>query len=109
MKAEMKRCLSPTNSRNGIFAPRMMKGLLLKSLRAPLVLALMLLVLVQIASPRAFGQASPPPSSMDRERARAMLSTIKSDLQKYYYDPTYHGMNLDERFKTAEEKIKQAT
>lgn len=108
MKVEIKRCLPEANSRNGIFARRM-KGLLLKRLRAAVALALMLCVLAQIAAPRAFGQAATPPSSMDRERARAMLSTIKSDLQKYYYDPTYHGMNLDERFKTAEEKIKQAT
>src|SRR6185436_11686155 len=50
-----------------------------------------------------------PPSSADRDNARSMLSTIKSDLQKYYYDPQYGGMNLDERFKTAEEKINQAT
>ncbi len=49
------------------------------------------------------------PSSTDRDNARAMLSTIKSDLQKYYYEPQYRGMNLDERFKTAEEKINQAT
>lgn len=49
-----------------------------------------------------------PPSSSDREDARTMLSTIKSDLQKYYYDPQYHGMNLDERFKAANDKIDQA-
>src|SRR5678816_3821314 len=50
-----------------------------------------------------------PPSSMDRDNAKAMLSTVKSDLQKYYFDPQYGGMNLDERFKTAEQKINQAT
>jgi len=50
-----------------------------------------------------------PPSSDDRDNARTMLSTVKSDLQKYYYDPQFHGMNLEERFKTAEEKINQAT
>lgn len=49
------------------------------------------------------------PSSADRENARTMLSTLKSDLQKYYYDPNFGGMNLDERFKIAEEKINQAT
>ena len=38
-----------------------------------------------------------------------MLSTIKSDLQKNYYDPQFGGMNLEERFKTANEKINQAT
>lgn len=49
-----------------------------------------------------------PPSSSDREDARTMLNTIKSDLQKYYYDPQYRGMNLDERFKAANDKIDQA-
>lgn len=49
-----------------------------------------------------------PPSSDDRHNAKAMLSTIKSDLEKHYYDPQYRGMNLDERFKIAEEKLEQA-
>ena len=45
-----------------------------------------------------------PPSGADRENARSMLNAIKSDLQKYYYDPQFRGMNLDERFKAADEK-----
>lgn len=70
--------------------------------------ALILCALVQVLSLAAYGQKAAPPSSTDRQNARDMLSTIKTDLQKYYYDPTYHGMNLDERFKAAEEKIDQA-
>ena len=38
-----------------------------------------------------------------------MLRRIKEDLKKNYYDPKYRGMDLDARFKTAEEKIKTAT
>jgi len=38
-----------------------------------------------------------------------MLGIIKDDLKEHYYDATFHGMNVDESFKTAEEKIKQAT
>jgi carboxyl-terminal processing protease len=45
----------------------------------------------------------------DRDNARAMLSAMKEDLKKNYYDPTLKGMNLDERFKQAEEQIKNAT
>jgi C-terminal processing protease CtpA/Prc len=52
-----------------------------------------------------YGQS---PSSIDRERGRMMLSTIKEDLKKNYYDPTFHGMDLDARFKVADDKIKQA-
>lgn len=66
-----------------------------------------LLTLLLIAFSTGYSQTAP--SGADRDNARAMLSAIKSDLQKYYYDPEYHGMNLDERFKTAEEKINQAT
>jgi C-terminal processing protease CtpA/Prc len=69
----------------------------------PRITALLLLL---AAFPVAYPQSAP--SSTDRDNARSMLSTIKSDLQKYYYDPQYYGMNLDERFKTAEEKINQA-
>ncbi|HEV3471204.1 MAG TPA: S41 family peptidase [Pyrinomonadaceae bacterium] len=43
---------------------------------------------------------------LDRERSRTMLSIIKDDLKKNYYDPTFRGMNLDERFKQADEMLK---
>ena len=45
----------------------------------------------------------------DRDNARAMLTAMKEDLKKNYYDPTLKGMNLDDRFKQAEEQIKNAT
>ena len=49
------------------------------------------------------------PSSLDRDRGRAMLRVIKDDLKQNYYDPNYHGMDLEARFKIADEKIKDAT
>jgi C-terminal processing protease CtpA/Prc len=48
-------------------------------------------------------------SSIDRDRGRAMLETLKGDIKKNYYDPTFHGVDLDAHFSAAEEKIKQAT
>src|SRR5215471_17287281 len=48
-------------------------------------------------------------SSLDRERARGMLNVIKGDLKKNYYDPAMHGMDLDARFKAADEKMNGAT
>lgn len=45
----------------------------------------------------------------DRDSARAMLAMVKDDLKSNYYDQTFHGLNLDERFKEAEGKIKSAT
>ncbi|HEY6046126.1 MAG TPA: S41 family peptidase [Pyrinomonadaceae bacterium] len=50
-----------------------------------------------------------PPSGFEKERGRMMLSTVKDDLKKNYYDPNFHGMDIEARFKTADEKIKQAT
>lgn len=47
--------------------------------------------------------------SKDRERAQVMLSFIKDKLKKNYYDPNLRGMDLDARFKTASDKVKEAT
>ena len=48
-------------------------------------------------------------SSTDRDRGRTMLQAVKEDIKKNYYDPNFHGMDLDARFNAAEEKIKTAT
>src|ERR1700737_528665 len=63
-------------------------------------------LLVAASSPL---RAQQPPAKSDVERAHAMLSAIKEDLKKNYYDTNYHGMDLDARFKLADEKLKQAT
>jgi C-terminal processing protease CtpA/Prc len=38
-----------------------------------------------------------------------MLKVIKKDLQNHYYDPTFHGLDLEARFARAEQDIEQAT
>jgi len=48
-------------------------------------------------------------SGFERDRGRMMLNIIKDDVKEHYYDPTFRGINLEERFSAAEEKIKQAT
>lgn len=47
-------------------------------------------------------------SDLDRARGVQMLSLVKEDLQKYYYDPNFRGMDLEARFREAEAKIGQA-
>jgi C-terminal processing protease CtpA/Prc len=47
--------------------------------------------------------------SLERERGRIILSTIKKDIKDNYYDPTFRGVDLDARFKSADEKIKSAS
>jgi C-terminal processing protease CtpA/Prc len=49
---------------------------------------------------------SPASIKLNRERGNNMLDEIKESLKTYYYDKTYRGINLDERFKSAKEKIK---
>ena len=38
-----------------------------------------------------------------------MLGNLKGELKKNYYDPTLRGMDVEARFKAAEERVKQAT
>jgi len=45
----------------------------------------------------------------DRARGRTMLKVVKKDIQNRYYDPQFHGLDLDARFLKAEQDIGQAT
>lgn len=47
-------------------------------------------------------------SNFERERGRMMLDMVKTEIKKNYYDPGFHGMDLDARFKAADEKIRSA-
>lgn len=73
-----------------------------KHLRAWLVTLAILLFLSSTAPAQTL-------DNFNRERGRIMLENIKNQIKKNYYDPTFHGMDLEARFKAAEEKIKQAT
>lgn len=59
------------------------------------------------------GASRPAPaqsvSSADRDRGRSMLKTVKEDIKRHYYDSAYSGVDLDARFKAADEKMQQAT
>jgi carboxyl-terminal processing protease len=44
----------------------------------------------------------------DRERAKAMLEDMKETVRKNYYDPTFHGVNWDERYATFKERLDKA-
>jgi len=59
------------------------------------------LVFVAYSSP-AFAQEL---SRFEIQRAHMMLKIIRKDLDKYYYDQTFHGVPVDEKFKAANEKI----
>jgi len=67
--------------------------------RAPLAALLLLL------APPAHAQR---PISWERERGVAMVRAIRRDLEKYYYDSTYHGIILDTLFEGTINAINQA-
>jgi C-terminal processing protease CtpA/Prc len=57
-----------------------------------------------------FSQAVPAQTlGQNREMGRIMLGVIKNDIKKNYYDPTFHGIDIDAKFSQTDEKIKQAS
>ncbi len=44
---------------------------------------------------------------IQRDQMKDILNNIKKDIAKNYYDTNFHGINLDERFKKAEDRINQ--
>ena len=50
-----------------------------------------------------------PLSKDDRSKAKEMLRTIHNDIKEYYFEKTYKGLDIDARFKLAEQKIETAT
>jgi C-terminal processing protease CtpA/Prc len=66
------------------------------------------LLLLSILLVLAISQALAQQSNFTPDRARYMLEMIKIDIKKNYYDPGFHGIDLDARFKTADEKLKTA-
>ena len=75
----------------------------------PLRLVIIVSLMAMMAFPIAIARAQDKVEDKDRDRGKIMLGRIKDQLKKNYYDPKYRGMDLDARFKTAEEKIKTAT
>lgn len=47
-------------------------------------------------------------SNTDRDRAEEILTNVRDDVKKHYFDEKYRSQNLDLRYKTYAEKIKQA-
>lgn len=76
-------------------------------MKSPFVSAFLLISLCLLTAIPVFSQQQA--TGADKDLGRSILSQIKDDLKKNYYDPNFHGMDLDTRFKTADEKIKQAT
>ena len=73
--------------------------------RLPVRLFLALLLALTLA-PSAFSQVF---DRIERDRMKEMLSNIKNAVKKNYYDATYRGIDLEARFKKAEERLDAVT
>lgn len=77
-----------------------------KSLKIYFLITTATLVLVSFSpAPSALGQSI---DSIERQRASAMLRMVRDDLKKNYYDTTFRGIDVDARFKAAEDKLNEA-
>ena len=47
-------------------------------------------------------------NNIDMERTRGMLHDARDAVKKHYYDPKYHGVDLDARYQQFDERIKTA-
>jgi C-terminal processing protease CtpA/Prc len=74
--------------------------------RAPALVILMLAMLFSNADGVALAQGI---SGANRDRARSILERVKNEIKRNYYDENFHGVDVEARFKTAEEKLKDAS
>jgi C-terminal processing protease CtpA/Prc len=63
------------------------------------------LLLVGLAAQAARAQTI---NDRDREKARLMLKFVRDDVKEHYYDPNYHGVDIEARYKEAQAKLEGA-
>src|SRR5271154_1096697 len=89
--------------RQARFAVNLVRERLLVRAR-PIRIVLFLGINIVLAAPRsALAQQKIDPTKI--ERARGMLRDARDAVKKYYYDPNYHGIDLDARYQQFDERI----
>ncbi|MFM9905170.1 MAG: S41 family peptidase [Pyrinomonadaceae bacterium] len=78
-----------------------MKPLIARSLLGLFFIATALL------TPTSLTYAQSKIDRIERERLASMLKNLKGAIAKDYYDPTYHGIDLDARVAKAQERLKE--
>ena len=73
-----------------------------KSIRCNAIATLMFATAISIPA------SSQKISRLEREDALVMLETMASDLRTFYYDPNFHGVDLQAKVDEAKEKIRDA-
>lgn len=79
----------------------------MKRMRVWAVMAALFLSFFAAWSVRAQNQNQEQLSSMDRVQAEQMLSGIHDALKKNYYDPKFHGVDVDARYQQYEAALKK--
>ncbi len=79
--------------------PRLIRGFSLLT-----VFALFLSTIGSVNPARAQGLRG-----VDRERGHVLLNEVKGDIKKNYYDPQFHGVDLEAVFKEADQQLDKAT
>ncbi len=92
-------------SKTSIIKPKICNVIISRLIHRAGLLVVCFCLLINAAS----AQNNNDPGNSNTKEARKlgieMLREIKSILSKDYYDPNFHGVNLDERFKLAEERV----
>jgi carboxyl-terminal processing protease len=71
-------------------------------------LALIVLSTLVLFSFKAVKPATQKASKLEIEQWRDVLRNVKRELKDNYYDPTFHGIDIEARFEAADEKMKNA-
>lgn len=69
------------------------------------LILLLTLVLLGVSAPTSSAQKA---NTLEIEYWREVLRTVKRELKENYYDPTFNGVDIEARFKAADEKMKNA-
>lgn len=77
----------------------------MRSTRCALSLVLIAFLLLLLPLPESSAQKA---SKLEIEQWRDVLRNVKSELKENYYDADFHGMDLEARFKKADEALKGA-
>jgi len=80
----------------------------MKSLLCACSLVLAITVLATALAPSGPTQKSGKYKTLTNDQVREMLNRIEEDIKERYYDPTFHGLDLDARFESARKKIAAA-
>lgn len=70
--------------------------------------ALILLLTLVVLGTTAGTSSGQKANKLEIEHWREVLRTVERELRENYYDPTFNGIDIDARFKLAEERMKTA-